>query len=430
MPGSTQGPTSIGSTQPRLHEAPVFHHHGAARTSLWIYGLPPTRHGVADPEAKRGNPPSRGAAHQRKKAATRNAKRGRPLIESPEPEVQVGEKAAVDLALAVTEELQEYAADIKSAKRALHDEVSREFRGVVGVPGNPWPDLTIERSNEITGEVYMNPLFEATVQHPQNHRLFLEFIRQVESQMIKNSESMPSSLKHEKLNFTWDRDLLYEMTKTSFRSCKGSWRKQTDAAAAERDHANQQVNRRRERRVAKTKRLEKAVALYAAKRRVPAQAIKDVFVHEQYMSDEASGPEDNSETSTARGYENANDKRFLEVLACDWRSNEMSDGLHEMQNIAFDLLTPTQKIIIQYERVRGTGRQSLRVPDRAPYNFGINMAWFDKYKDHPDYSALLEDWGNYPDPEGFGASLVTGEDAAAGNADEAHNVEGLMAEED
>jgi hypothetical protein len=107
----------------------------------------------------------------------------------------------------------------------------------------------------------------------------------------------------------------------------------------------------------------------------------------------------------------------------------MSDALHEMQSIAFDLLTPTQKKGIHYERIRGTGRQSLRVPDRAPYNFGINMAWLDKYKDHPDYSALLEDWGKYPDPEGFGASLGTGEDAA-GNADEAHDVEGAMAEED
>ncbi|KAJ7800491.1 hypothetical protein B0H13DRAFT_2390411 [Mycena leptocephala] len=200
---------------------------------------------------------------------------------------------------------------------------------------------------------------------------------------------MPSSLKHEKLNFTWDRDLLYEMTKTSFRSCKGSWRKQTDAAAAERDHANQQVNRRRERRVAKTKRLEKAVALYAAKRR--------------YMSDEASGPEDNSETSKA-------------VLACDWRSNEMSDGLHEMQTLRLTFSRLRRKII-QYERVRGTGRQSLRVPDRAPYNFGINMAWFDKYKDHPDYAASSK-MGQLPRSRRLGASLVTGEDAAAGNADE------------
>jgi hypothetical protein len=107
----------------------------------------------------------------------------------------------------------------------------------------------------------------------------------------------------------------------------------------------------------------------------------------------------------------------------------MSDALHEMQSIAFDLLTPTQKKGIHYERIRGTGRHSLGVPDRAPYNFGINMAWLDKYKDHPDYSALLEDWGKYPDPEGFGASLGTGEDAA-GNADEAHDVEGAMAEED
>jgi hypothetical protein len=112
----------------------------------------------------------------------------------------------------------------------------------------------------------MNPLFEATVQHPQNHQLFCEVVKQVESQLIvrldsfllawlrskmlqKNSDSLPPSLKHEILNFTWERDLLYEMTKTSFRSCKDSWRKQTDQAVGQRDHVNQRVNRRRERRV-------------------------------------------------------------------------------------------------------------------------------------------------------------------------------------
>ncbi|KAJ7794108.1 hypothetical protein B0H13DRAFT_2393489 [Mycena leptocephala] len=329
---------------------------------------------VADPEAERGNPPSRGTAHKRKKAATRNAKRVMRVVDSPEPEVQVREKIAVDLALAVTTELKEYEIEIKCAKRALQDEVTRGFHGVIGVPGKAWPDLSVERSNDTTGEVYMNPLFEATVQHPQNHQLFCEVVKQVECQLIKNSDSLLPSLKHETLNFTWERDLLYEMTKTSFR---------------QRDHVNQQVNRRRERRVTKTKQLEKAVVPYAAKRRVPAQVIKDVFVHEQYMSDEASGPEDNSETNKAvwetrmalkRGYEHANNKNILEVLACEWRSDEVD--------------------------VRCVARDAKHC-----------------------LSALLEDWGKYPDPEGFGASLGTGEDAA-GNADEAHDVEGAMAEED
>ncbi|KAJ7853450.1 hypothetical protein B0H13DRAFT_2580483 [Mycena leptocephala] len=170
----------------------------------------------------------------------------------------------------------------------------------------------------------MNPLFEATVQHPQNHQLFCEIVKQVESQVIKNSDSLPSSLKYE--------------TITSINRLI--------------DGAND-----------KTKQLEKAVVPYAAKRRIPAQVVKDVFVHEQYMSDEASGPEDNGETNKAiwetqmalkRGYEHANDKNFLKVLAWEWRSDEMSDAVHEMQNIAFDLLTPTQKKGIHYEHLGTT----------------------------------------------------------------------------
>ncbi|KAF7368206.1 hypothetical protein MVEN_00140200 [Mycena venus] len=258
------------------------------------------------------------------------------------------------------------------------DEISRTFREVVGVPAKPWPDLNIERSNELTGEVYMNPVFEATVAHPENHKLFCEVMKQVESQLIKNSKSLPSALTHKELDFIYGRDLLYEMTKTSFRSCKAQWHKQTDAAGGKQDLVNQRVNRWRERRITKSAQLEKAIVPYAAKRDVPPQVIKNAFVHEQYMSDEASGPEDNDDTSKAvwktrmalkRGFEHDTDKEFLEVLTCDWRSDEMAEGLHEMQQIAFPLLTAAQKKGIHYERVRGTGRRSSRVPDRAPLVF-------------------------------------------------------------
>ncbi|KAF7343556.1 hypothetical protein MSAN_01976100 [Mycena sanguinolenta] len=159
---------------------------------------------------------------------------------------------------------------------------------------------------------------------------------------------------------------------------------------------------------------------------VPARVIKNVFVHEQYMSDEASGPEDNDETNTAvwktrmamkRGYEHDTDKEFLEVLTCNWRSDEMTDALHEMQRIAFDLLTPPQRKKIHYERVRGTGRESERVPERAPYNFGINKAWFDKYKNSEEYATALEDWGQYPDPDGLGTSQQVSEGTGEGDVE-------------
>ncbi|KAJ7038486.1 hypothetical protein C8F04DRAFT_951167 [Mycena alexandri] len=137
------------------------------------------------------------------------------------------------------------------------------------------------------------------------------------------------------------------------------------------------------------------------------------------MSDEVSGPEGDDETEKAvwktritfkAGYDANGDvlntKSFLEVLGCDWRSTEMSDALHEMATIAFDALGPRQKKAFQYICVRNTGRSGTRVPDRAPYKFGMNHTWYEKYKDHPKFEDLLDDWNNYPDLEEFHSSNV------------------------
>ncbi|KAJ7027051.1 hypothetical protein C8F04DRAFT_886840, partial [Mycena alexandri] len=262
------------------------------------------------------------------------------------------------------------------------------FRDVVGVPDKYWPDLTVQRYSDITGEAYLNPVFEspATVTHPENHKLFLEVIKQINSQFHK--QVLPAGLTHKRLEFTWEHDLLYEMAKTSFRSCKVQWRKNTSEAVATRESGYQAKNRMRERRRTKLAQLEKAVEVYAKKYNIPAKVVRKMLLHEQYMSDEASGPEGDDETEKAvwktrmafkAGYD-ANDdvlntKSFLEVLGCDWRSTEMSDALHEMATIAFDALGPRQKKAFQYIRVCNTGRSGTRVPDRAPYNFGMNRTW-------------------------------------------------------
>jgi hypothetical protein len=65
----------------------------------------------------------------------------------------------------------------------FQEEVSRTFRSVIGVSGKIYPDLTIERVNPVTEEIYLNPAFEATVKHPGNHFLFIEVATQIEQQL-------------------------------------------------------------------------------------------------------------------------------------------------------------------------------------------------------------------------------------------------------
>ncbi|KAJ7692609.1 hypothetical protein B0H17DRAFT_1133082 [Mycena rosella] len=111
----------------------------------------------------------------------------------------------------------------------------------------------------------------------------------------------------------------------------------------------------------KVGRLDKAVIPYAAKLRVSPQDVRKALLHEQYISDEASGPEDDDDTSKAvwktwmafkHGYDNGSSngsnrgvvevKPFLEVMKCDWRAEEMSNNLHAMAKIVFDALNQAE----------------------------------------------------------------------------------------
>jgi hypothetical protein len=173
------------------------------------------------------------------------------------------------------------------------------------------------------------------------------------------------------------------------------------------------------------------VASFVAKYGLTTEAVKQIL-HEQHMSDEESGPEDADETSQAvwrtkmiyeAGYAGNSDDvlnkiEFVEVVGTSWRSevisqhsiesanysvcSQMAQTLHELSEMASKLPIRNKKKI-HYVRVR-TGRVSARIPDDAPFNFGINQLWLNANKNHPSHGHLLSDWGTYPDPEGFGTN--------------------------
>jgi hypothetical protein len=88
----------------------------------------------------------------------------------------------------------------------------------------------------------------------------------------------------------------------------------------------------------------------------------------------------------------------------------MSQLLHEMSLIVFNLLSAREQKKIHFIRVRDTGRASLRIPTDAPYNFGVNQTWLASNRDDPRYHGLLLDWGKWPNPEGFETNaLAAGE---------------------
>ncbi|KAJ6532810.1 hypothetical protein B0H10DRAFT_2449663 [Mycena sp. CBHHK59/15] len=288
----------------------------------------------------------------------------------------------------------------KSFKRSqaiLQDQVSRSFREIIGVPGNKWPDLTVPRIDEVTDESYLNPMFEATVSHLTNQHLFDEVAKQVTAQLHGGVEFWPDGL--------------------AIPDIDAQWRVQVDDEAARMNAANLMTNRRRDRREGKAKHRGKegAIEAVAAKYNVSKKSVAELL-HEQHMSDEVSGPEDANDTSKAVwttrmafktglgdvSAEALKKIRFVEVLECPWRSDEMTAPVHDLSTIASGLLSENERQKIQLIRVPDTGRASLRIPVISPYNFGINKEWLQTNKLKPENTRLLSDWGKHPDPEGFG----------------------------
>ncbi|KAJ7312543.1 hypothetical protein DFH08DRAFT_973335 [Mycena albidolilacea] len=383
------------------------------------------------PPSHSGDMAARGRILQRKRQETRRCARGLPEVaEASEIDNDAGENSPGDTdsdasnpAASAPKQKFDLAtpakdlptAALQRAKRALQDEVSLAFRDVVGVPGKIWPkDLTVQQLNETTSAPYLNPIFQLNVTHSDNQCL-LDVVVKLVAQCLKNVKNHPEALTVSEV--TWNNKTLLEMAKTSFPSCKQQWRQQVDEVAARRRQESLNVGRRCERRVTKALQRANGVPSFVAKYSLTTEAVKQIL-HKQHMSDEESGPEDSDETSKAvwrtkmiyeAGYEGNSDDvlakiEFVEVVSTLWRSEEMSQPpLHELSEMAFKLLPIHDKKKIHYVCVR-TGRVSARIPDDAPYNFGINQLWLDANKNHPDRVHLLSDWGTYEDPEGFGTN--------------------------
>lgn len=74
----------------------------------------------------------------------------------------------------------------------------------------------------------------------------------------------------------------------------------------------------------------------------------------------------------------------------------------ELEAIWWSSLSATQRQKFTTIKVNSTDRSSPVPPSKVPYDFGICQQWMDRHGE--EYSDLLTDWGQYPDPPGFGAN--------------------------
>ncbi|KAJ6616801.1 hypothetical protein B0H10DRAFT_2434760 [Mycena sp. CBHHK59/15] len=402
-------------------------------------------------ESSRGGVANRGGVTQAKRRSQRYIQRGLPPPEAIAPELDAAAAQAATV-LAALEEDEEVLGDDEGepeerptgGKTGVSDKTAHQrcstqtFRGACGIKGKNWPGPAAVRTNPTTGVPYLTPLFNRDVDDPQNHSVCLAVAKVVDTQLKgKRSESISD-------NAVWDDHTLLECAKNSFPNLKQTWKRGQSVEAEEQgatNDRNTRMYRRRERVSAapqsivipsrrsvftEVPKIEERIEAYAEKYRIPVHVVREL-VHEELLSDEASGPEDKTIESPAAwkvrmavryGEKDVspaalNDQSFLEVLECPWRSDELSEFSRRIQQL------PGKSGNIQYKRVRGTHRKSSRIPLLSPYDFGISREWLEEQRQNPEAAPLLTDWGIHGNPKDFeGIGLEVGPTDAAAAAGE------------
>ncbi|KAF8840020.1 hypothetical protein BDN67DRAFT_1011818 [Paxillus ammoniavirescens] len=296
----------------------------------------------------------------------------------------------------------------REARSELKRLVTIKFRFACNVPeGGKWPSVEEQRVNAETGETWLTPNFNTTVNDEHNRAIFSKVANLAWTDLSTITQS--ESLRDRKIK--WNKLSLYEFAKETYRGFKPDWKAQNDPAKMAQKSDHQRENRWMQRRKDKAARLMTVREAYMDKHGVdPCE-----LVHEGHMSDEASGPEGDEpreswkrRMATQAGVsEDVNLESIsfepMEVMQSPWRSSELSGIFHDMGDLWWVSLNTKQKKRFQTVRVRGTDRMSKRIPEWTPYNFGINMEWLVANKDKAENRDLLREWGNWEDPDGFGS---------------------------
>ncbi|KAJ7698201.1 hypothetical protein B0H14DRAFT_3654909 [Mycena olivaceomarginata] len=315
--------------------------------------------------------------------------------------------------------------DISSSeKRALQSYVTKTFRRVCHVSGRHWPDPDV---------VVRTPSPRRSTQHQFSVSMLRTFAIAISSMWLRVKPklnykiAMPglrNSSGHRRCLGLPSTSHICERSKESFRNLKQTWKETQNIEAAIQGDVNRVSHRRmmRRRRVVsiyhssplyspalqKSEQLAKVVNIFATDHHLDPGFLADL-IHEQYLSDEVSGPEDEAvETRDAwkvrlaaaanLPLDPAAQKKMemLELLVPAWRSEAYSSLIHDLENFRLDGTSPTQELNLKYTRV-GLDRPSDRIPRYAPYDFGISMEWWKENN--------LKGWTKWPEPDESGLIL-------------------------
>ncbi|EIW75571.1 hypothetical protein CONPUDRAFT_169374 [Coniophora puteana RWD-64-598 SS2] len=295
----------------------------------------------------------------------------------------------------------------KNARNKLFRLIKPAFRKRCGVMhGERWPNDQNKRTDAARGIDYVTPLFSAPVDDARNEPVLSAIVQQAWDNIT--SKTLPDDLMDRKVK--WNKASLETLVKVTWSGMRTEWKRQNDPAAQKRSKMSDQRGRWTGRRQQKAEKLEEPAIIEAYFDLYKADP--SPVIHEDFMSDEASGPEDEEVESKHQWKVRMAEKlalptcgdafaalRFFEVLRPAWRSEEMSlvfEKLRELRRTVMSAKESETAIVI---RVYGTDRVSPRLPEKMePWNFGINMEWYEANKERVN----LGRWTKWGDPTGFG----------------------------
>ncbi|KAK7001203.1 hypothetical protein R3P38DRAFT_3217394 [Favolaschia claudopus] len=232
-------------------------------------------------------------------------------------------------------------------RRALQTYVTQTFRRVCNVIGRHWPDTDVVRTNAVTQEVYLTPVFPKTVRDPRN-AAFLHKVAQHAFAELEHPNNWPEGLDVER-GPSFDLAYLLSLAKKSFNTLKRGWNEVQQVEAAINADANRRNHRQMMRRKHKAEYLLAVLQAFAAEHGLDPAVLVDA-IHEQYLSDEVSGPDSDSGES----------KDAWKVRAA------VEAGLPTTPDVlakfeVFEILEPSWRSVWNYHLVRDArmGRESV-----------------------------------------------------------------------
>ncbi|KAG1864626.1 hypothetical protein DFJ58DRAFT_866746 [Suillus subalutaceus] len=140
----------------------------------------------------------------------------------------------------VTDARGKLSATAREVRADLKRLILTKFRHVCNVSeGKTWPSPDDERKNETTGEIYLTPNFEATVNDDHNRVIFKKIAHLVWEEL--GSTTLSNSMSNRKVK--WNKQSLFTFAKDTYRGFKEEWKAQNDRKKAAAKNTNQQKNR-------------------------------------------------------------------------------------------------------------------------------------------------------------------------------------------